>query len=615
MTMTMTGGQNREAMAQIPCPVLVKSATGPDTTPMVVVAAALYLLVVNLVQVYPAICLVLFGSPWAAVSLGLVMLPSLGALGLLVFGRHRSARYLCQILLGIYLTTRLLVAISLFYEKADLLAPMNWVRLGHAGLLVWLVWGLSRNPGCSYYFVPRSVGSLPRLGRFVGWLVSVPLVILVAVLLTDATVGVRVDRLLLTFSVAAANLALLGFALGRSATVLKQHNLDQRGYVRGTLLFLTVVIALVLIARDPATRSKGLKWGDLPVPQANAEASYQTMRSFAKPHAFAGVPAASELRDIEWDDSILAHADLITRAWEETASARAVVTELDRFEAIADLRSDWKTPVIDYTVWRDMAYTCAARATLSWEQGDPAHAAELLSEMESIARKSLPYTRTLVGKMIMVAIHNLATERAFALVMDPQCTLAVLGQLAIFHEPLTDEMGSMRTAMSAERLMTEEAVLSGYLQSLRPEDPMNWMIAPMVRSAYKPRTARRMVREYYEVVHAGVRNHPPSGAEAEAYREAFENRPRVLALAPWYINRVTFSNYSRAISTANNGRVMSEFLAMEIDRSLGGDLTLPDFFYGPPYQRDDEPPRWTSAGPDKTFGNDDDIVLGDSDQP
>ena len=62
------------------------------------------------------------------------------------------------------------------------------------------------------------------------------------------------------------------------------------------------------------------------------------MSAFAKPNPVELGPTAPRMREEKLEDDALVHAELIEQAWEETAAARAVVEELDRYEAIADLR-------------------------------------------------------------------------------------------------------------------------------------------------------------------------------------------------------------------------------------------------------------------------------------
>jgi hypothetical protein len=69
-------------------------------------------------------------------------------------------------------------------------------------------------------------------------------------------------------------------------------------------------------------------------------------------------------------------------------------------------------------------------------------------------------------------------------------------------------------------------------------------------------------------------------------------------------------SYSKATEVASETKVQSDLLAMELHRRLDKKLALADYFTGEPYRFDARTKAWSSAGPDKEHGTDDDIRLG-----
>jgi len=96
----------------------------------------------------------------------------------------------------------------------------------------------------------------------------------------------------------------------------------------------------------------------------------------------------------------------------------------------------------------------------------------------------------------MIAIHIAATETAYDLVVDPRCTAAILERMSVFYRPLSEEMGSLRTAMMAEYPACKDACSYESSKSLRPDSPVTWMTDPVMRSGLKPQTTRRMIRGF-----------------------------------------------------------------------------------------------------------------------
>lgn len=389
------------------------------------------------------------------------------------------------------------------------------------------------------------------------------------------------------------------------------------------LAFLGVwVVVLLYLRTDVAPIENDYTLADIPCPAENAMASHETILTFRR-----GGPRQVRSTMPHQGDSVLytnalEHAEEIERGWKAIKEGREVIEHLDTFDGIADLaESDVDVPLMSFVAYRNIAQTYWAFCALRLEQGKVEEAVKHLVQLHSVMRKTTPYSRALVRKMICVAIMNGNMDMARHILRSPHCDEKAMAALQSAFTPLSYDDVSIRGPLIYEYLCTKTLCETCNLADI--VNALYWDYGGRARQKLFQRACSAVVvpvalnrnrvihelRAYYDLVIAGAGKCPPDMSGADQYMERYDGGRSPRNILGWGIIADIVPSFSRAAETAFNCKVKSELLAMEMHLKSGKTPDLKDPYTGKDYIIDRASGSVTSAGPDGAPGTEDDVRL------
>jgi hypothetical protein len=452
-------------------------------------------------------------------------------------------------------------------------------------------------------------------------------------------------------------------------TVCRKFRRDRRVFWQVSFLAILTAGLFYLVHDDPPCDDK-YKWSTLPVPEKDAQQSFDVLMNFRKGGPVALRYNEPHIPDSMFSDHVLHYADVIEQGWKDAAPVRAVVEELDTFDQISDLLQHYDDPSISYMTLRSLAHMYRDYAYLKAAQGRPAEGLVPLATLHSVSRKALPCSRTLVRKMMLISVCNANMEVAWRISNSPNCTPEVLDLIRETFPPLSVEEVSPKIPIIAESIASLEAtedfrggsgawdvdilglfrcgeVVSGG-RSSKPKTKREAQVLPVVEqlctvtgtespsrperskvpandktinsykqwlrrgifvvSFRKNQTRNEQIR-YLDLVLEDLSQQPPDITSSARYAENFSSQLHVRNIMGSALVIMSRPNLSRLVNVTSKAKVASDLLALEMSSLSGRTLSLPDFFTGDEYLRDPKTRGWRSAGPDRRHGTKDDITL------
>jgi len=487
-----------------------------------------------------------------------------------------------------------------------------------------------------------------RLGRVavssVSWILAILISVIYGVLIT-VYIGLRFQCFHPGYFSYPGSLPLFGpaltvIAIGAwilMALVFRRRKRDVKG-LRRLACLVVLAIPLVYLAIDEPPSKPIYTRADLPPPAKDVEESYKTLMTFRRDGGFelkVDVPNSSTTsHPLCFPTNVLDYADAIEKAWNDVGKGWLVIEKLDSFHTIADLLPetplDEKTPALGFLQLRNIARVCWRYAVLKTEQGKPDQGVRALCQLHSVTRKAMPYSTTLVSKMIWVAIARGNIQTAYQIAASSKCTPETVRKLSEAFTPLTAEDTSMRRPFISECLWaktmlrkfhsSDPGFFSALVSCSAPEEPLNplanrlhlrvasYVIGPFLLNLNG--TIRELEETWHSVL-SGVSSEPPTVGKIAESIEARPMNPNFKNMVGQMLRAVTIPSYSKCSDNAWKMKVLSALLAVELHRRLGEKLVLPDAYTAKPYIVDEATGVASSVGPDGKPGTADDIKLGD----
>ena len=127
---------------------------------------------------------------------------------------------------------------------------------------------------------------------------------------------------------------------------------------------------------------------------------------------------------------------------------------------------------------------------------------------------------------------------------------------------------------------------------------------------FKRNSTVRDLKAHHELLVAGADKRPPDSRAADEFSERYVTRPGLANLGGWFLVATATPSFVKAQAETSKYKVLSDLLALELNRRLGKDLEIPDYYTGGKYLFDEATGAFSSAGPDGKAGTKDDVVLG-----
>ncbi|MBN1268926.1 MAG: hypothetical protein JXB04_05020 [Kiritimatiellae bacterium] len=406
---------------------------------------------------------------------------------------------------------------------------------------------------------------------------------------------------------------------------------DRKGYVRALILLLLALPLIPLFVDAPPiendyTMEAVLSTGD------DVRPSHEALLTFRRGGRELEVNTDA-ICMIATPEEALPLADKIEDLWQQVADGRDYIRGLDTFDLIADLTPEtpvgMDTPLPSYKSLRAIAQTYLAHALLKTAQGDSQEGCRELAQLHSVMRKGLRHMSLIISKMIWLAIARGDIEKAHAIATHPQCTPEALRILKEAFPPLTAEDVSLRRSFLAEYIWTRTVCqglgtrpwqIPEFFKMVRvvslEETAVPWMKnlrryveAVGFRLTFRPNRTLRDLRKFHDLALEGIGRRPPDFSAAKAYLEDYTKRPSLRNLGGWTIICIAVPSFERAIEKAEETRIKSELLAVELRERMGEPFNPTSVFSDTRYFKDERTGAWTHAGPDGARGTKDDILL------
>lgn len=360
----------------------------------------------------------------------------------------------------------------------------------------------------------------------------------------------------------------------------------------------------------------------LSVPPENAEQSYRLVQAYRMTNRLpdAMFQYRLSITSPAFRSNALAHAVEIETAWAEAVEGRTLLDQLNKFNGIGDLTEPMFNGLpFDFRPWRNLAQIYWAHAFLLCEQNRPGEAVQVLAQLESVVRKMVPYSRTLVHKMICIAILSGNMSAAQTVLCDPRTDAASLLLLRDAFNPIAWEDISLRDEMIFGAISSREwlgnmqmADVGQFTHDATDYPPMQHavmcLLSPLV---YHRNRTMNDVETSYKLLAESASSFPqvyPASADKWSGWESNRRVPLRNPVGVWLI-RMSHPSFVSAFNQANRTKVGSDLLALEIAHKLGESLTLNDPWTGEPYRVDSATGTFSSSGPDKMPDTKDDIRL------
>ena len=322
--------------------------------------------------------------------------------------------------------------------------------------------------------------------------------------------------------------------------------------------------------------------------------------------------------------NLLANSSAVESMWTDTEPARKIIEELDGFDEIGNEVTGAANEKLPFVKLRNLAQRYWVYALLKVAQGKAEDGIRPLVQLHSVCRKSLLFSKTLLHKMIWIAVCGGDIEAAHKIASNPNCSKEALRLLKDGFPPLTDRELSMQGAFMGAYL-SDEADIRHLSNAEFIDSPLRYIISPPKPLRCWSRTLSRIVsivafrrnrtihdaRKVLDLLIEDTSKHPMGVSAEKAFAKSYAKEPDFRNSGGWLIVLSKANDgYTKAISAVSKVKVFSDLLSIKLHGQLGEPIEIPDYFTGKKYIRDDKTGILSSAGPDGKPGTEDDIVLG-----
>jgi hypothetical protein len=306
--------------------------------------------------------------------------------------------------------------------------------------------------------------------------------------------------------------------------------------------------------------------------------------------------------------------DIMTM-WQHAATGREVITKLNEFPEIADLREPNLKIEISWLVsLRHMAFLQRIYICLQSIQGNHRTAVDTLLEYESFVRKLSLNARSMITNLVSIASSAITIDTANFIINNPDTPRESLLLLRQHMIPLSRERTSLRNALISEYLVWKK-------EFLKMSDDIRPRYKYRVISPLKLNSALRLCRNFFDELIAMEEDEtrtkkrrvwpnlypdlpvriPRDGKLPRHYEIYNPIGGKMIGIFAPAVNRV------RLIRTRL--QVRSDLLHIVLDKRLGKEVSLKARAYSDEYIVDVENKMIFSPGPDGKAGTKDDMKL------
>jgi len=315
-------------------------------------------------------------------------------------------------------------------------------------------------------------------------------------------------------------------------------------------------------------------------------------------------------------EAVSQNAAAIRKAWEDGRKGREVIARLAEFPEIADLSEPrsfmYKEESEIHLCHVNIKYLSSlyrAYVLLEVESGSEAASVTELIQFDSLLRKLNNNARSLITKLVCIALLGRDMETANFIANRPQTSEATVRLLAEHFQPLTDTDASLRNGFMFEYM--------AFSQTLN-------LSTGKVPGLTKRNSALRLYRNFCDKWIAMSEGIDPDKAKQLNVWPAIGPRwirveldaqyklPLVyMCYNPmgWMLVRIWAPALEKVLYLQMRLRIRDDMLRIVLNKRLGKEASLKARAYGDEYIIDTEGKRILSPGPDGEVGTKDDIMM------
>lgn len=428
-------------------------------------------------------------------------------------------------------------------------------------------------------------------------------------------------------TLAVATLVLLIFLLSLWAVFAKlslKKNWDASGRRRWIAIFILLVVFVGTVAyfvNDAPPLASDYSEDDLVNPTKDAEASHNMLMTYKRGGSEKVTNTVSALWQKGFLTNAISYVDEIEAKWENIASARQVIDNLDSFDAVADLTPiSFDAEMMSFVSYRNIARLYWEYTILKTQQGEYKEAATQLTRLYSAFHKTIPYSRSLVRRMICVAVMNGTIDVANYIVENSGGNRRVLKILEPVFVPLSPRDINPRYSFICEylsiKMVCEELNLFqlcgifSWDDSLRkPSRSQKLFSSIALPIVFNRNHTIRKLRSFFDPIINKAWESAPLLSDISDDADTVLQERSLKNLGGRSIIAIAVPSFMKCENSIVKLKVRSELLAIEISHHFGKDLNLKDYYTGKDYFKNEETGLLCSAGDDKLPSTEDDISL------
>jgi hypothetical protein len=408
-------------------------------------------------------------------------------------------------------------------------------------------------------------------------------------------------------------------------------------YLRNTLIVLLLVVPVIVLVcfilwrSDAPPLEDDYTISDLRSVPAECERSYELLMSLSSkdrntPEA-AGIGLCAEdvtfiselqdtIRNCSYEETIEAIGENvggIKLAWRNGEKGRGVISELNRFEEIADLTEcSMDAYTIPLANLRRLAYLYHAYIFVEVGQGNEEEAMAELIELDMVFRKLSVNARPLVTKLVCIAVLALDIKTANFIVNNPGTSQESIELLAEHFGAFSEEQTSLRNGMINEYLVCKDGLDQAHEKAMHSSGPLKYnSTLRLVKNHFDELVHRAEGKEQAEVEKLSVwPRFWPFKVDVELDSE--EGLPKIYQ----FYNPVGFALlgiltpvFDRVFELQTRLEVHGDLLQIVLGKRLGKEVSLRARVYSDEYIIDIKEGIIFSPGPDGEANTEDDIKL------
>ena len=310
---------------------------------------------------------------------------------------------------------------------------------------------------------------------------------------------------------------------------LIKFKLDKKNIFRFVIIIIAF-IPLILLSQSSQLVKNNYSWEDVKIPKNNAEKSYNSFKKFASINIDCSF---TNILTKELDTNILAYADIIEKCWKNSPELHSLVKELNCFDEIADLSveivDDYRGIIIPFVYSSNLYYYYSK---LKIEQNDFVTASEPLLVLNSIIQKSYPYSRTLMQRLVFLAVEKLNLTIIESLITNKNCTGEIVQK---FKNSFKIINNNFKSCMISEYLIFKPYLEKGeFIIFEKPAilKPLAKIASPFIIDKNR---CLRDAKEFTDIFLDCLTNQPPNLTAYKKQISDYMKKPQLTNPIGWFL--------------------------------------------------------------------------------